>query len=200
MTSSHIIGLTGGIATGKSTVADYLAESYGLPVFDADIYAREAVEPNSPIFTAIVQRYGSDILNDNGHLNRKRLGSIVFSNPEERHWLEKQIHPYVRSRFEQQRQTYPHQTLVFVIPLLFEAEMTDLVTQVWVVTCSPTQQQQRLINRSQLSTEEAQNRIKSQMPLAEKVKQADVVLDNSTTEEALFRQVDLALQRQSIID
>lgn len=195
MTATQIIGLTGGIATGKSTVANYLANAYDLPIFDADLYAREAVEPDSPIFTAIVQRYGTNIVNDAGQLNRKKLGSIIFTNLKERHWLEQKIHPYARSRFEQQRQTPRHSTLVFVIPLLFEAQMTDLVTQIWVVTCSPTQQQQRLMQRNHLSLEEARNRIKSQMPLAEKVKQANVILDNSTTEQALLKQVDQAMQQ-----
>lgn len=194
MTPNHIIGLTGGIATGKSTVAEYLAITYQLPVFDADIYAREAVEPDSPIFTAIVQRYGVRILEEDGSLNRQQLGKIVFSDPQERQWLEQQIHPYARSRFEVQRHTYPATILVFVIPLLLEAKMTDLVTQIWVVTCSTAQQQQRLSQRNHLSVEQAQNRINAQMPLAEKEKQADIVLDNSTTQEALFIQVDQAMQ------
>ena len=95
----RIIGLTGGIGTGKSTVSQYLATAYHLPVLDADIYAREAVQKNSPILSAIAHRYNSNILLPDGTLNRKKLGEIIFNNLDERHWLEQQIHPYVRDRF-----------------------------------------------------------------------------------------------------
>jgi dephospho-CoA kinase len=213
----RIIGLTGGISTGKSTVAQYLATQYNLPILDADIYAREAVQIGSPILTAIAQRYGTGILLADGTLNRSQLARIIFNNPEEKHWVEAQIHPYVRDRFEQEiieegrRQaaegkrsksegdsiaTEIHpiiHTIILVIPLLFEAEMTDLVTEIWVVSCTPQQQIARLMQRDNLTLEQAQARINSQMPLSEKCDRADVVLDNSSTLEALKHQIDLAL-------
>ena len=188
----RIIGLTGGIATGKTTVSNYLAHRYQLPVLDADIYAREAVQVGSPILSKICERYGSGVQLPDGTLNRKRLGEIVFSNPAQRQWLEQQIHPYVRDRFQSELNTLVAPTIVFVVPLLFEAGMTDLVTEIWVVTCSPEQQLKRMIERDCLSLEQAQSRINSQLPLAEKVARADVVLDNSSTPEALLKQVDLA--------
>jgi dephospho-CoA kinase len=188
----RIIGLTGGIATGKTTVSNYLAHRYQLPVLDADIYAREAVQVGSPIHSKICDRYGSGVQLPDGTLNRKRLGEIVFSNPAQRQWLEQQIHPYVRDRFQSELNTLVAPTIVFVVPLLFEAGMTDLVTEIWVVTCSPEQQLKRMIERDRLSLEQAQSRINSQLPLAEKVARADVVLDNSSTPEALLKQVDLA--------
>lgn len=189
----RIIGLTGGIGTGKTTVSNYLAHRYQLPVLDADIYAREAVQINSPVLSKIFERYGSGVQLPDGSLNRKSLGSIVFSNPDERKWLEQQIHPYVRSRFQSEVSTLVDPRVVLVVPLLFEANMTDLVTEIWVVSCSPEQQLRRMMERDRLSLEEAIARLNSQLPLQEKVTRADVVLDNSSTPVALLKQVDLAL-------
>jgi len=191
----QIIGLTGGISTGKSTVSQYLATEYHLPVLDADIYAREAVQLGSPILKAIAQRYGTNILQADETLNRRKLARIIFNNSQEKKWLEAQIHPYVRDRFEQEINKLSVPIVVLVIPLLFEAEMTDLVTEIWVVSCSPQQQIERLIQRDSLTLEQAQARINSQMPLSEKCDRADVVLDNSSTLEDLRQQVDLAISR-----
>jgi dephospho-CoA kinase len=189
----RIIGLTGGIGCGKTTVSDYLASAYQLPVLDADIYAREAVQLGSPVLSKVTGRYGSGIQLLDGTLNRKRLGEIVFSNPAERQWLEQQIHPYVRSRFHSELDRLVAPTVVLVIPLLIEAGMTDLVTEIWVVSCSPEQQLQRIRERDRLSLENAQARLKSQLPIEQKVARADVVLNNSSTREALLKEVDLAL-------
>jgi dephospho-CoA kinase len=189
----RIIGLTGGISTGKTTVSTYLAEVYQLPVLDADIYAREAVQLGSPVLSKIFERYGSDVQLSDGTLNRKGLGEVVFSSPGEREWLEQQIHPYVRDRFQSELNTLAASTVVLVVPLLFEAGMTDLVTEIWVVSCSPEQQLRRLMERNQLSLEQAQARINSQMPIQEKVARADLVLDNSSTPKGLLKQIDLAL-------
>lgn len=194
---NRIIGLTGGIATGKTTVADYLANAYNLPIFDADIYARDAVAVGSPILNAIALRYGTDILLPDGSLNRPKLGEIIFARPEERSWLESIIHPYVGDRFRQGIAQSSAPTLVLVIPLLFEAKLTHLMTEIWVVYCSPSEQLQRLMQRNHLTQEQAQARINSQMSLEEKVALADVVLDNSSTLEVLLKQVDTALLKGS---
>ncbi|KZL51700.1 dephospho-CoA kinase [Nodularia spumigena CENA596] len=191
--NKRIIGLTGGIATGKTTVANYLASAYNLPVFDADIYARDAVAVGSPILNAIAQRYGEQILLPDGSLNREKLGTIIFAQPDERHWIESLIHPYVVERFEQAiiaKSSSP--TLLLVIPLLFEAQMTDLVTEIWVVRCSELQQLQRLIQRNHLTPIQAQARINSQLSLSEKAARANIVLDNSSTLESLLKEIDVA--------
>lgn len=194
MSDQRIIGLTGGIATGKTTVSNYLAATHHLPVLDADIYAREAVAPASPILSFVVERYGQEILLADGTLNRQQLGNIVFNSPSERHWLEQQIHPYVRQRMGEAMQELTQKpTIVLVIPLLFEAGLTDIVTEIWVVSCSREKQLERLMQRNNLTREQAEARINSQMPLEEKCDRADVVLDNSSTLEALLKQVDLAL-------
>ncbi|HAX89077.1 MAG TPA: dephospho-CoA kinase [Cyanobacteria bacterium UBA11370] len=189
----RIIGLTGGIGTGKTTVSNYLEHHHKLPVLDADIYAREAVKQGSAILTQIVQRYGSDLQHADGTLNRKRLGEIIFSNPDERQWVEQQIHPYVRDRFQSQLDILTAPIIVFVVPLLFEANMTDLVTEIWVVICSFQQQLDRMRERDRLSLQQAQARIDSQFPIEEKIARANVVLDNSSTIEILLKQVDFAL-------
>lgn len=186
----RIIGLTGGIGTGKTTISNYLAQHHQLPVLDADIYAREAVQPGSPILSEIFERYGVAVKLPDGTLNRKGLGEIVFNHPDEKQWLEQQIHPYVRDRFQSELDSLIAPTVVLVIPLLFEAEMTDLVTEIWVVSCSPEQQLERMMERDRLSLEQAQSRINNQLPLEEKRARADVVLDNSSTLEALLQQVD----------
>jgi dephospho-CoA kinase len=187
----RLIGITGGIGTGKSTVTNYLQTRYRLPILDADIYARAAVAVGSPILAAIRQHYGDDILQPDGTLDRPQLGTIIFSNPNERHWLESQIHPYVRSCFEREiSRLKPDATAVLAIPLLFEAKITDLVTEIWVVSCDRTTQLNRVMMRDRLDESAAKQRIDSQMPLTEKIALADVNLDNSTTVSNLERQID----------
>lgn len=190
----RIIGLTGGIATGKTTVSRYLQSHYGLPILDADVFARQAVEPGSAILPAIAQRYGATVLNPDGTLHRRQLGQIIFQDPQEKQWIEQQIHPFVRQQFTQGMTALAQAPIVVqAIPLLFEANLTDQVTEIWVVICPETMELERLIARDSLSTEAAQARIRNQWPLAEKTKQADVVLDNSQTLEFLYQQVDQAL-------
>lgn len=197
------IGLTGGIGMGKTTVSNYLATDHKLPVLDADVYAREAVEPDSPILAEIAERYGSGLLLPDGTLDRHRLGDIVFSSPPERLWLEQQIHPYVRDRLLQAMQSLSMKDtqpliIVLVIPLLFEARMTDLVTETWVVRCPKEQQLERLVNRDRLSPQQARLRIDSQMSIQKKAAHADLVLDNASTLDHLFLQVDAGLIQQPI--
>ena len=195
----RLIGLTGGISTGKTTVANCLLQTYQVPIWDADVYAREAVQPGSPILDQLINRYGSTILLQTGQLDRQQLGQIIFHDAAERCWVEKQIHPFVRDRFYQNITHFQQQErqniAALVIPLLFEARMSDLVTEIWVVYCSAQQQLSRLIKRHQgsLSLEQAQARIASQMPLAEKCEQADIILDNSGDLQQLFQQINQAL-------
>jgi dephospho-CoA kinase len=193
----RIIGITGGVGMGKTTVSNYLANTYHLPVLDADLYAREAVEPGSTVLAEIVERYGSNILLSDGTLDRRRLGDIVFNSPPERLWVEQRIHPFVRDRMETELEklAQTHSTVVLVIPLLFEARMTDLVTEIWVVQSQATQQKERLMQRDRLNLEQIQVRIDSQMAIEKKVEQADVVIDNSSSVEALYQTIDQALQR-----
>lgn len=213
----RLIGLTGGIGSGKTTVSNYLATTYQLTIWDADLYAREAVKPGSSVLKQIVDRYGRDILLYDGNLNRQKLASLIFSDSSERTWVEQQIHPFVRHCFVnniKQLKARKIQTPdgnpslyadgVLVIPLLFESEMTDLVTEIWVIYCSVEQQYVRLIEREKnnlgrvLTREEAEAKINSQMSLEEKCQRADIILYNSSTTSELFKQVDVAIQGSNI--
>lgn len=187
----RIIGITGGIATGKTTVSDYLHNTYGLPILDADLYAREALTGDR--LAKLRDRYGKLIFDDQGNLDRRKLGAIVFDSDIERQWLEQLIHPYVKECLVNQADLLKPSTVVMVIPLLFEAKMENLVTETWAIACDPQQQLQRLINRNHLSESEALQRIASQMSQSEKIELADVVIVNSDNIEELFFQVDNAL-------
>jgi dephospho-CoA kinase len=191
----RLIGITGGIGTGKSTVTNYLHSRHNLPIWDADMYARAAVAIDSPILQTISQRYGVDILQPDGTLDRPRLGKIIFSDATERQWLETQIHPYVRTCFEIEISNLsPNATAALAIPLLFEAQMTDLVTEIWVVSCDLSTQLNRIMARDRLTETEAKIRIDSQMSINDKIALADINLDNSTTLANLEWQIDLHLK------
>jgi dephospho-CoA kinase len=187
----RIIGITGGIATGKTTVSDYLHHTYGLPVLDADLYARQALTGDR--IAKLRDRYGKLIFDDQGNLDRRKLGAIVFDSDIERQWLEQLIHPYVQECLISEANRLSPSTVVMVIPLLFEAKMEGLVTESWAIACDPHQQLERLINRNHLSESEALQRIASQMSQSEKIELADVVIVNSDNTEELFFQVDNAL-------
>lgn len=189
----RLIGLTGGIATGKTTVSNYLATKHQLKILDADVYAKEAVAKNSPILHTIFARYGDIVRLEDGSLNRSQLGEIVFNDPQEKQWLESQIHPYVRHRFDLELQSHQDHTIVLDIPLLFEAKLTNTVTEIWVVSCDRSTQIARLQQRNRLNPTQATARIDSQLPLEAKIAAADVVLDNSGTIEELYSQIDRAL-------
>ncbi|WP_055077238.1 dephospho-CoA kinase [Pseudanabaena sp. 'Roaring Creek'] len=187
----RIIGITGGIATGKTTVSDYLRDTYGLPILDADLYARNALVGDR--LRKLQERYGKLIFDDRGNIDRRKLGAIVFDSASELQWLEGLIHPYVRECLISEAKSREPSTVIMVIPLLFEANMETLVTETWAIACDPQQQLQRLMSRSHLSETEAIQRIASQMSQAEKIELADVVITNSANPEDLFLQVDLAL-------
>lgn len=189
----RIIGLTGGIATGKTSVSRYIANNYHIPVFDADIYAREAVKKNSPIFQKIMKRYGEIVRLENGELNRQKLGEIIFNDSVEKEWLEAQIHPHVRQRFQEEIEQSSESVIVLDIPLLFESNSTNLVTEIWVVYCPYEQQLKRLIKRNNLTEEQAKSRICNQLPIEDKVKMANFVLDNTSSLDKLYQQVDQLL-------
>ncbi len=198
MKPKRIVGLTGGIGTGKTTVSQYLADRYQLPILDADLYARDAVAEGSPILEAIKNRYGDRILLEDRNLDRPALGAIIFSDRTEKLWLESKIHPYVGDRISLELQKIKSKTVVLVIPLLFEAKMTNLVTEIWVVYFSLNQQIERIMKRNSLTKEGAIARIENQLPLEDKVAAADFSLDNSGTIEALYEQVDRIIDREDI--
>ena len=188
------IGLTGGIATGKSSAARLLKQRHGLPVLDADLYARQALAPGQPATEAVLQRFGTGVVDSNGVVDRRALGAIVFSNPDQRRWLEQLVHPIVRQRFDQELvQLDTNPAVVLMIPLLFESGLEALCSETWLVDCDESQQLQRLMARDQLNEAEAQARMDAQWPLARKRPLADVLISNRGDAAALNAQLAAAL-------
>lgn len=188
------IGLTGGIATGKSSAARLLEQHHGLPVLDADLYARQALEPGQPATEAVLERFGPGVVSSGGVVDRRALGAIVFNNQDERRWLEQLVHPIVRQRFDQELvQLDTNPAVVLMIPLLFESGLEALCSETWLVECDESQQLQRLMARDQLNEAEAQARMNAQWPLARKRPLADVLISNRGDAAALNAQLGAAL-------
>ena len=188
------IGLTGGIATGKSSAARLLEQRHGLPVLDADLYARQALEPGQPGTRAVLQRFGTGVVSSSGVVDRRALGAIVFNNPDQRRWLEQLVHPIVRQRFDQELMRLDAKpAVVLMIPLLFESGLEGICSETWLVDCDESQQLQRLMARDQLSAAEAQARVNAQWPLAKKRPLADVLISNRSDTAALSAQLAAAL-------
>lgn len=195
MVAARRIGLTGGIASGKSSVGRLLA-ARGLPLLDADVYAREVLAPESPGAQAVLERYGAGVRAPGGEIDRAALGLIVFGDGAERRWLEDLVHPLVRKRFEAElRELAAEPLVVLVVPLLFEAKLEALCSEVWLVDCDETQQLQRLLARDGLGEADARARLAAQWPLARKRQLADVVLNNRGKPEQLAAEVAQALSR-----
>ncbi|PEW45690.1 dephospho-CoA kinase [Bacillus thuringiensis] len=197
-----VIGLTGGIASGKSTVSEMFRE-LSIPVIDADVIAREVVEQGKPAYNKIVEVFGAEVLQQDGELDRPRLGSVVFYNEEKRLQLNKIVHPAVREEMNRKKEMYIKegmQAVVLDIPLLFESKLTSLVDRILVVAVKPHTQLERLMKRNNFSEEEATARIQSQMPLEEKVKNADEVINNDGTIMGTKTQLQVILKKWNIID
>ena len=180
----RIIGLTGGIATGKSTVASFFSE-HKIPVIDADQLAKEAVQPGSHGLEQITELFGREILAQDGTLDRKRLAAQIFSDTEKRRQLERILHPEIKRLSEEriaQEIVAGNRLLIYMAPLLIEAGVTDRVDDIWVVTVRPEVQLERLMLRDRITLEQAQRIVASQMPLSEKESYGSVVIDNSGTE------------------
>ncbi|MGK0553827.1 dephospho-CoA kinase [Macrococcus capreoli] len=190
-----VIGLTGGIASGKSTVAKFLAE-HGFVVVDADIASRKAVAPGSTGLAEIKTVFGEKVIQEDGTLDRKALGEIIFNDPSERAKLNAIVHPLVRDIMEVEKNAGLTQGKVVVmdIPLLFENKLEHTVDEVWVVYVPETIQIERLMARNHLTIDEAISRIKSQISIEEKKQKADKVIDNSGSLEELYTQLNCLVQ------
>ncbi|GAE30129.1 dephospho-CoA kinase [Alkalihalobacillus hemicellulosilyticus] len=195
------IGLTGGIASGKSTVSKMM-QGLGLPIIDADLIAREVVEPNSVGLRLIVERFGEVVLAENGTLNRAQLGQIIFANPTKRIQLNDLIHPLIRERMNERKEQLlaaGRSTIVYDIPLLYESELFHLVDNVLLVYVDQETQLKRLMKRNQLSEREALERIQSQMSLEQKKERADAIIDNTRTLAETHHQLISILQNWHVL-
>ncbi len=188
------IGLTGGIATGKSTVSQMLTE-LGAVVIDADRLAREVVRQGCPAWQDIVAWFGRDVLLPNGEIDRAKLGQVIFSDSTARVKLNEFTHPRVIARMNSMLSDMAEQghaePVVLDVPLLIEANMAESVDEVWLVVANPNVQLERLMRRNRLSEAEARARILAQMPLAEKRSYAHRIIDNSGSMEDTRKQVAL---------
>lgn len=196
-----IIGLTGSIASGKSTVAKML-EKYRFPIVDADQVARLVVEPGEPALTEIVAAFGEEILLEDGSLNRKKLGNLIFHDPSKRAILNGIIHPAIRKEMLRQRDEWLNngaEVVIMDIPLLFESKLQHFVEKILVVSLSEEKQLERLMERNQLNEEEARARISSQLPLSVKEEGADAVIYNESTLEKTEQQLNYILKEWGLV-
>lgn len=190
------LGLTGGIATGKTTISNYL-KTKGIPVLDADEYARKVVEPGTPGLTDIVNTFGKQVLQSDGSLNRKLLGQIIFNDMTARQKLNDITHPRIQQMMTDELQKLAKDKTPLVIldiPLLLENHNIAGADAIMVVTVPESIQLNRLMQRNNLTKEEAHRRIDAQMPLSEKEKLADFIVDNSGTIANTLTQVDKVIQ------
>jgi len=191
-----LIGLTGGIASGKSTVATILKQ-LGAAVINADELSREVVQPGNEAWKEIVETFGADILQSDKTLDRKKLRTMVFNSPEARKTLEAIIHPKVRALAEERIRELAaagRSIIVYEVPLLFEGQLHLWLRPVILVACDVNAQKQRLRDRDHLTNTEAQRHIDAQMSLEEKRKLADYVIENNGSLEELEQQVKSVLE------
>ncbi|HCU7146419.1 TPA: dephospho-CoA kinase [Staphylococcus aureus] len=196
-----VIGLTGGIASGKSTVSELLSV-FGFKVVDADKVAREAVKKGSKGLAQVREVFGDEAIDENGEMNRRYMGDLVFNHPEKRLELNAIIHPIVRDIMEEEKQEYLKQgyNVIMDIPLLFENELENTVDEVWVVYTSESIQMDRLMQRNNLSLEDAKARVYSQISIDKKSRMADHVIDNLGDKLELKQNLERLLEEEGYIE
>ncbi|GBZ30443.1 TPA: dephospho-CoA kinase [Staphylococcus aureus] len=196
-----VIGLTGGIASGKSTVSELLSV-FGFKVVDADKAAREAVKKGSKGLAQVREVFGDEAIDENGEMNRRYMGDLVFNHPEKRLELNAIIHPIVRDIMEEEKQEYLKQgyNVSMDIPLLFENELENTVDEVWVVYTSESIQMDRLMQRNNLSLEDAKARVYSQISIDKKSRMADHVIDNLGDKLELKQNLERLLEEEGYIE
>ena len=193
---AKIIGITGGIASGKSTVTEFLRQQ-GYQVIDADQVVHELQEPGERLYQALLSAFGPAILQENGRLDRAKLGAMIFGDPEllaRSSQIQNQI---IREELAGRRDLLAETKAIFFmdIPLLFELQYEDWFDQIWLVDVTQKTQLSRLMTRNALSQEEAEKRIAAQLSLREKRKRADVLIDNNGSLEETRQQIREALQK-----
>jgi len=178
------IGLTENIASGKTTITNYIRKHKNIPILDADNLSRELIKPNTYGYKKILDYFGNKIIENKNNsekaINRKLLRNIIFKNSESKEWIEKLLHPLIKEKMIEECNQYKNnQTIVLVIPLLFEAKFEDICTEIWLVKCPKELQKKRLIKRDKISEKEAYESINLQLSFEEKRKFSDIILDNS---------------------
>ena len=185
-----IIGITGGIASGKSTVTEFLKQK-GFQVVDADAVVHQLQKPSGRLYQVLVEHFGEKILLENGELNRPLLASLIFSNPEEQEWSKRTQGEIIREELAALRNQFAQTEALFFmdIPLLFEQNYDSWFDETWLVYVNRDVQLERLMKRDQISREAAESRLNSQWPLERKISLASHSLDNNGNQEQLIAQV-----------
>ena len=191
-----IIGITGGIASGKSTVTNFLRQK-GFQVVDADALVHQLQKPGGRLYKALVQHFGQEIILENGELNRPLLASLIFSNTEEREWSKQIQGEIIREELATLRDQLAQTESIFFmdIPLLFEQDYSAWFDETWLVYVEPDVQMERLMKRDQLSKDLAISRLAAQWPLEEKKGLASQVIDNNGSQDQLLAQLNFLLER-----
>ena len=191
-----IIGITGGIASGKSTVTNFLRQK-GFQVVDADALVHQLQKPGGRLFKALVQHFGQEIILENGELNRPLLASLIFSNTEEQEWSKQIQGEIIREELASLRDKLAQTESIFFmdIPLLFEQDYSSWFNETWLVYVEPDVQMERLMKRDQLSKNLATSRLSAQWPLEEKKGLASQVIDNNGSQDQLLAQLNSLLER-----
>ena len=194
-----IIGITGGIASGKSTVTEFLRQK-GFQVVDADAVVHQLQKPGGQLYQVLVEHFGEKILLENGELNRPLLASLIFSNPEEQEWSKRTQGEIIREELAALRNQFAQtETLFFMdIPLLFEQNYASWFDETWLVYVNRYVQLERLMKRDQISKEAAESRLNSQWPLERKISLASHSLDNNGNQEQLIAQVVQLLEEMCL--
>ena len=184
-----VIGLTGGIASGKTTVANLFQQEFGIEIVDADIVAREVVEPGTDGLKAITNRFGEQILDDLGNLNRSKLRDVIFSQPEQKEWLNNLLHPMIRREMLKQLDDVQSAYALLVIPLMVENGLQSLADKVLVVDVDKETQLQRTVVRDKVNQSQVEAILASQATREQRLAIADYVIKNNATNEKLLPQI-----------
>lgn len=190
----YTVALTGGIGSGKSTVADAFSRS-GVAVVDADIIARQVVEPGKPALRAIIERFGSDVLTNDGSLNRRRLRDIIFAEPAQKAWLNALLHPLIQQQTWECIAHAASPYVLWVVPLLVENKLCDKANRVLVIDVSPETQLSRTMKRDGISREQAEQIIAAQASREERLAAADDIINNDSEPQTAIAQVANLHQR-----
>jgi dephospho-CoA kinase len=193
-----VIGLTGGIASGKTTVSDIL-KGHGAVIIDADKISRKIFIKDSPVYKEVVKEFGNSVLKGDGEIDRKKLGNIVFNDYNKLKKLNEITHPVIiediKEKIEKERSIGKEKAVILDAALLIELKLYEIVDEVWLIVVDTKTQIDRLMERDKLSYEDAANRIKSQMPIEDKMKHADFLINNCRDINTLKKQIDLFWKR-----
>ncbi|HHP0513440.1 TPA: dephospho-CoA kinase [Vibrio harveyi] len=186
---AFVIGLTGGIASGKTTVANLFKQQFKIDIVDADIVAREVVEPGTPGLNAIIEHFGTDIVRDDQTLDRAKLREKIFSNPEEKAWVNGLLHPMIREKMIEDLEQITSDYALLVVPLLVENKLDSLCDRVLVVDVEPQTQISRTVKRDNVSEEQAKAILASQASREQRLALADDVVKNNPDDPDLLLQI-----------